>query len=124
MTSLLRNHRCRCGHRRADHEMTDWMHDQSRVLSMVEMCKPCGRRCIDFERPPTRLTRLYWRCRAWRARLWVRLHGYPSRPPLDEILRLVPCPNHDEEDGPHHAVECHYYADERDYDPDPDWRTD
>jgi hypothetical protein len=27
---------------------------------------------------------------------------------------VVPCPNHDDIDGPHHNEECCYYADERD----------
>lgn len=27
---------------------------------------------------------------------------------------VVPCPDHDETDGPHHSTECCYYAEEAD----------
>lgn len=35
------------------------------------------------------MRRLYWRWRAWKARVECRLRGYPPRPPLDEFIR--PC---------------------------------
>jgi hypothetical protein len=33
--------RCACGHLRRDHEWSEWMSDQSRVLEWVEFCVPC-----------------------------------------------------------------------------------
>lgn len=33
--------------------------------------------------------RWYWHLRAWWARLSIRLHGYPPRPPIDDIMRRI-----------------------------------